>query len=258
MKTTKLIIAASLGLMIPFMSMGQSTLGPGVTTDPANSVMTNAVGKLAGTPLAPHNFAKQTWNQYQNVGNGGQICQPCHTPHNAQGAATLGAPLWNHQLSGATYNLYSAVETKGGVGWNLGVTAPDGTSKLCLSCHDGTVALGAYGSQTLQGATTMSVYSPGASFGNDLSNDHPISVIYQDMLSAGMGSLRTTTDFVPTAYNSATGAYTISATKTMASMLDKNGKIQCTSCHGAHSNSIGYQLSMSNQGSLLCLQCHKK
>jgi len=254
MKTTKLIIAASLGLIIPLMSMGQSTLGPGATTPTG---LPATMGSLAGNPNSPHNFANQSWNIYQNVGLGGQVCQPCHTPHNAQGSTTLGAPLWNHQMTGAAYTMYSSINTAAGT---MGVVAPDGTSKLCLSCHDGTVALGAFGTQTLlSGGPTMTTFAPGAAFGTDLSNDHPISVDYVAVKAAGWGSLQATTYVYATSYDAVAGSYVWGAsTKTTQGKLDANNKVQCTSCHGAHGNSIGYQLSMNNQGSLLCLVCHKK
>src|ERR1035437_3245254 len=141
----KLIISAALGLMIPLMSMGQTTLGPG------------ALGTTLAAPGLPHNFSAQTWNPYVSVGLGGQICQPCHTPHNSD-MTVIEAPLWNHKFTTATYQMYTGFQFgPGGLGY--GVTAPDGTSKLCLSCHDGSVALGAFGGQP--GTTTMTGYNGG-------------------------------------------------------------------------------------------------
>ncbi len=68
-----------------------------------------------------------------------QTCVFCHTPHSASKAVD-GAPLWNHSISSATYSVLgpplpteSRLTTPG---------QPDGSSKLCLGCHDGTVALG--------------------------------------------------------------------------------------------------------------------
>jgi hypothetical protein len=62
-----------------------------------------------------------------------EICVFCHTPHNANPAV----PLWNQTLSsGVTYLPYTSTTLKATVG------LPTGSSKLCLACHDGTVALG--------------------------------------------------------------------------------------------------------------------
>ena len=46
----KLIISAALGLMVPLMSFGQSTLGPGV------------MGTSLTVPNLPHNFSSDSWN----------------------------------------------------------------------------------------------------------------------------------------------------------------------------------------------------
>ncbi len=241
----KLIISAALGLMIPLMSIAQSTLGPGVT----GSSLT-----VAGSP---HNFSGQAWNAYSSTTMlGGQICQPCHTPHNSDLTVTE-APLWNHQFTTASYQMYTGFDFGTfvtGVGYTgYGVTAPDGTSKLCLSCHDGSVALGAFGGQTGGVALTG-----GALLSTDLRNDHPISIPYDSLVGGGLH----TPNYAYPSYSTTTGALAAQTTlplKTIAlNRLDAAGKVQCTSCHGAHSNSRGYQLSMDNRGSALCLACHKK
>ena len=243
----KLIISAAIGLVLPLLSMGQTTLGPGVT---GSSLMVSGL---------PHNFAVQSWNTYVNAGLGGQICQPCHTPHNAQGSApAMGAPLWNHQLTSAGFTLFSSINTTAGT---MGVAAIDGTSKLCLSCHDGSIALGAFGGQT--GGTAMGGYDGGlANVGTDLSNDHPISIDYTNCVTNKWGGLNATTYVYYTSYDAVAASYNYgtagSSSSTVQGKLDANNKVQCTSCHGAHSNSKGYQLGMNNQGSLLCLVCHKK
>ena len=210
-KVLSTIIAVAVATVV---SYGQSTLGPGV------------MGTSLTVAGLPHNFSTAAWNPYNYTTTlGQQICQPCHTPHNGQ--TGLEAPLWNHQMSTASYTLYESIKDN----TTMGVTAIDGSSALCLSCHDGTVALSAFGGQTATNYLTG-----GANFGNDLSNDHPISINYASALAGG---------------------YT-ATTKAVSTMLDANGKVQCTSCHGAHSNSRGYQLRMSNRGSALCLACHSK
>ena len=63
---------------------------------------------------------------------------------------------------------------------------PDGASKLCLSCHDGTIALGAVGGRTtpiaVSGGPTMPTTAPGY-LGTDLSGSHPISFVYDNALA---------------------------------------------------------------------------
>jgi len=73
-----------------------------------------------------------------------QVCVFCHTPHGATQGVT---PLWNRQLSNQTYTPYtsSSLDANAIQG---SLDQPGGSSKLCLSCHDGTIALGSVLSRT--------------------------------------------------------------------------------------------------------------
>ncbi len=67
-----------------------------------------------------------------------QVCKFCHTPHNASPSVAL----WNHVLTEEqNYINYWSPTLKS---YPSQEAAPpvDGFSRLCLSCHDGTVALG--------------------------------------------------------------------------------------------------------------------
>jgi hypothetical protein len=61
-------------------------------------------------------------------------------PHAARAENIPNAPLWNRKLSGATYSTYnsSSIERQ----HRRAVAGPGGLSRLCLSCHDGTMAIG--------------------------------------------------------------------------------------------------------------------
>jgi len=157
--------------------------------------------------------------------SGGGACSFCHTPH----GALPGTPLWNHKLSTATYKIYQSSSLKAKVG------QPTGASKLCLSCHDGTVALG----ETLTSAGGGAYISPGAAnLGTDLSDDHPISFVYSSGLSAQDRQIRVPFDLPKTL------------------KLDRSGELQCTTCHDAHDNRYGKFLVMSNERSQMCVSCH--
>ena len=82
-----------------------------------------------------HDFSDDSWNTT------GQICLVCHTPHNAD-VTIANAPLWNHESTVATYQTYTSATMDATTG------QPDASSKLCLSCHDGTVAVDNFGDQT--------------------------------------------------------------------------------------------------------------
>jgi hypothetical protein len=118
------------------------------------------VAGIAGAQItgSAHDFSGQGWGTIE-------ICQPCHTPHNA--SIALPVVLWNHEVTAATYTLYTSPTMNATTG------QPDGVSRACLSCHDGTVALDSFG-----GATGTNFIGGDANFGTDLSNDHPVSFAY--------------------------------------------------------------------------------
>ena len=177
-----------------------------------------------------HDFSGETWNTT------GEICIVCHTPHNAM-TGIADAPLWNHQLSTATFTLYSTGTLDATMG------QPDGSSKLCLSCHDGTVALENFG-----GVTTGTTEITGdALIGTDLSNDHPVSFTYNTALATADGELE----------DPSTGLSGLGGTIDDDMLI--SGKMQCSSCHDVHNTAgINYMLLKSNSASALCLTCHIK
>ena len=162
-----------------------------------------------------------------------QICVFCHAPHKSSPLA----PLWNRSNPGGTYTPYTSSTLKSAPG------QPTGASLLCLSCHDGTIALGNVLSRSTSigmagGITTMPVGN--TNLGTDLSNDHPISFAYTATLAASRGEL------------------VDPSTLTGKVKLDSSAQLQCTSCHDPHDNSNGKFLVVSNQASALCQTCHVK
>jgi len=205
MKTTKILLTLGLALFMSIISFGQNITG------------------------SAHDFSGKTWNP------GGEVCVVCHTPH---GAVTgLTAPLWNHEVTTTTFTLYTSA--------SLDATSnqPDGSSKLCLSCHDGTVAMDNFGGQT--GGTKF--IGGNDLLGTDLSSEHPVSFTYDAALATTDGGL-----FDPITTSSGVGS-TINADLLLA------GKVQCSSCHDVHNGSgVAKLLVKSNAGSALCLTCHNK
>lgn len=193
---------------------------------------TTANATIVGTS---HDFSAEAWDVE------GEICNACHTPHNA--ISTM-VPLWNHTTTTAVFTPYTSTGT-------LDATDVDATlgneSKACLSCHDGTVALDSYGGAT--GATTMTGF---ALVGNDLSNDHPVGFTYNAALATADGELE---DPV-TAASPITGSTGTIATDMLYGA--SNDQLECASCHDVHDNTNGSFLIASNAVSALCLSCHIK
>jgi predicted CXXCH cytochrome family protein len=169
-----------------------------------------------------------------------RVCVFCHTPHNAQ-PTTLEAPLWNRALppEGQVYQMYDS--PKFGAAINRPANyKPTGASRVCLSCHDGTLALFNYGGTVLSsgaGSTSHTLTLTGtANLSTDLRNDHPISFPYPE------NSLN----------------FAVPSSLTGPVKLDGDGYLQCTSCHNPHDNEFGKFLVMDNAGptSPLCVTCH--
>lgn len=184
-------------------------------------------GNATGISGSTHDFSTAAWNTSSD-----QICNVCHTPHDATSGLQ---PLWDHQVSTATYTAYGTTLA------GTSISSIDGVSLLCLSCHDGTIALANYGGVT-SGTTTI---ASTANKGTDLSDDHPVSVTYDETL-AGMNT--STTSF--------------GGGGTIATYLD-SGKVQCSTCHDVH-DSTGEAVASTPllrntlASSGLCLVCHDK
>ncbi|NTW99824.1 MAG: cytochrome c3 family protein, partial [Geobacteraceae bacterium] len=166
-----------------------------------------------------------------------RICIFCHAPHSSKPLDPLWTrDLWNRDLpSDEGYFPYASSTLTASVS-----PVPTGGSRLCLSCHDGTIALTAYGGSPI--TTTQNLPSGRSSnLTKNLADDHPISFVYDASLAAQKnGDLAMPYSLPP------------------STKLDNNGELQCTSCHDPHNNEFGKFLVKSNNaaGSPLCSDCH--
>jgi len=156
-----------------------------------------------------------------------EVCIFCHTPHNA----STEAPLWNRYQSGQTYTTYTSSTSRASIG------QPTGASKLCLSCHDGTVALGMVRSRAQEIPFTSPIRGNN-NLGSDLSDDHPVSLVYNTALTFMNPGLKNP------------------SLLTGQVKLDASSQVQCTSCHDPHNNQYGDFLVVDGKNSNLCVQCH--
>lgn len=192
-------------------------------------------GNISGTK---HDFTFGGDVSGQGYGISSERCSVCHIPHRPGSYASPG-PLWNHEVSTAMYSTYSSSTMNAVVAGQ-----PGGTSKLCLSCHDGTIAVDSFGGET-DGTKFMTAGS-NAYIGTDLSDDHPVSFVYDSALAASDGEL----------YDPATRGSGLGSTIQNDLLSDNN--FQCTSCHDAHDNSNGKFLRIANDNSEMCRTCHIK
>ncbi len=180
--------------------------------------------------LTRHNLSATGPGTFKATGEG-RLCVFCHAPHQARKQV----PLWNREDSTQSYLTYTSSTFQGSI------SQPNGSTKLCLSCHDGTIALGKIVSQAAE--ITMDsgkrFLNTGAGFiGSNLQDDHPVSFNY----TSSKGG--TSSEFRP-------------ANSILAPVrLDGNGDVQCTSCHDAHDNSLGQFLRTTDKAGALCISCH--
>jgi predicted CXXCH cytochrome family protein len=180
-----------------------------------------------------HDFraASQAGIRSTNVND---ACVFCHTPHNAE----AGGSLWNHKMSSADFPGYSSSTMKS----QTGAIEPKDTSKLCLSCHDGTIAVGDTENngtlRFLQGTDYSLQPGSAGKVGGErgYASDHPFA-----FTPAPSATIRTPPMGDPV-------------------QLDTNGRVQCTSCHDPHVEDIDPVekdfLVKPNAESAICQSCH--
>jgi len=163
-----------------------------------------------------------------------RVCIFCHSSPKSRMAVGF---LWNRKNKTRTYKPYQSSTLQAKVG------QPTGASRVCLSCHDGTIALGGLISERREIPFRGGIrFMPkGLSrLGTDLSDDHPVSLVYDSSLAAKNREL-----IPPAALPSDV-------------KLDKERQLQCTSCHDPHDDTYGNFLVMPNVYSDLCTTCHRK
>lgn len=205
-------------------------------------------------------------------------CIFCHAPHNTyrlspanEGPGVGGGPqapddfdylpLWNHELTGnsSSYTMYQNGPGAPTVGPKASQAIQNGmqiggSSLLCLSCHDGSVAVNSYGNpsqpadaQSGGGATIGVEYQIGTD--NYLGNHHPIGFNYDDAQA------------IDTELRQADTAQ-LGGAGTVRDHLygDGNTQMECGTCHAVHNkgNSGEKLLWRSDVNSNLCLTCHDK
>ena len=221
-------------------------------------IMVLAIALLgAGTALAAsivnskHDLRGGTAGPFKATAGqqGDQVCIWCHTPHFA---SAVTPPLWNKAVQATAYTAYGTTVAGTVPG------APAGVSKACLSCHDGVNGINNLINQAGTGGVTTGnnvafnatnagtavVITGNALIGTNLTNDHPISLVYVETTAASL-KVKTTplTNWI--------GAATING-------LLVGNNMECSSCHAVHDPANTLFLRVANTGSALCLGCHGK
>ena len=193
----------------------------------------------AGIQGSVHDFSQQGWT-------GGEFCIVCHTPHDSSNHEQ--APLWNHTTSNAVYELYSSPSLV----YEPEQPGPGNLSRLCLSCHDGTVAIDSFGGTG--GSTTV---TGRANLGTNLRDDHPVGVYWDHQ--TGTSNLTCNGVCHKLEWSEAAYAYVFTG-EAGQEIKFYNRRVECPSCHDVHNVNVEdvKLLRKTMAGSQLCLHCHPK
>ncbi|MCM0083746.1 cytochrome C [Geomonas sp. Red32] len=123
-----------------------------------------------------------------------RVCVFCHTPHHAQSSdGGYNLPLWNHDIPDVTtYTPYAWATPMNSNNGEFTITDPlAGPSRLCMSCHDGAVAVdehnSAFGKDASQATTSIANVTTytnqqgRGALGKDLTQTHPIGFDYVEI-----------------------------------------------------------------------------
>ena len=200
-------------------------------------------------------------------------CVFCHIPHVAR---PEGSPLWNRSMPVSDYIMYNSdylkrmsypTPTSLGNQKNM----PGTISRQCLSCHDGTVAVGAVYKlrQDFLNGTSIEMNDVEADgtikntsagyIGTDLSMHHPVGIEYNPDITLNFGNGIRTMELVAIADVDRDPTSKIK----LHTYGDGKSYVECTSCHNPHTENAKF-LHVGTEGNLganivkTCTTCHEK
>lgn len=186
-----------------------------------------------------------------------RVCAYCHTPHHAvEDAAADYMPLWSRTVTTGTFAGYVSSTFSQSANITDVVAGP---SRLCMSCHDGAVAIDAYygaaGTALMVGADNFGGAAENhIGVGSDpktLTNDHPIGFDY-DAAKTADAEIRAKTE-----------TFLGGTAQIQAGLFEKGGKylMTCATCHDVHNGPTvvdGAFLYGKQADSQFCRSCHIK
>lgn len=247
-----------------------------------SSLVAGSLFPLAAAASTPGAGIAGTNHDFAGIGNPPTgLCTFCHTPHRAMSQALI----WNHTLSSNTFTWSDPATTAGTDYPTLDGDSYKGATVKCLSCHDGTVAVGDVGwwnngkptnpllNETLAGSNYQIAGWQGTTPG-DMTGNHPVAMPFPYQQAKNNYNASTTGDNIKLAdwvsdprvngislYND-DGSGNISG----GAVSGRTG-IECPSCHDPHNGTTvqdQYFLRGHMGGNAggpdgyICLKCHQK
>lgn len=224
-------------------------------------------GGIAGTA---HDFSGKPASGGFTTG----VCTFCHTPHKAIATQLL----WNHTLSTNPLFSWDIPQTTAGTNFATFPNNYSGPSAKCLSCHDGSVAIGDiawFGEATRTGIDGLDAlkHLPGDVFnvgaGGSMKGNHPVAMPYPYQNQKNTYNSVTNGDSIVLGEWQSTPLANIrlfndkgGGTIVAGAVAGKTG-IECSSCHDPHNKAAVDDLFLRGtiggaDTNYICLKCHIK
>lgn len=237
-----------------------------------------------GVQLSPHDMNTIAANTPDDQG---RICAFCHTPHHAIDTTTATEhtylPLWSHTPNNDTnFTAYGTGDGNVPFSPTLDLTYEAdilvGPSRLCMSCHDGVIAVDQHYGTLFPGTNILTNQDgfgqAGIAAVDSLSNDHPIGFDYLAVAGAaakgtpgGGAGLDPYINPESSTFGIPGFANTNAPTMTVQDRLFNGSIMTCATCHDVHNrkNATNVQNALVNKfvlapqdSSALCQTCHIK
>jgi len=225
---------------------------------------------------------------YGYVDNQDRVCAFCHTPHHAASTGGEYLPLWSRAEDTKPFNVAYNSSTINAVALQEATSDKAiGPTRLCMSCHDGTIAPDQHygasaGAATLTG-DNFSLVGNGAGVGAGvagLTNDHPVGFDYVAVgigPESGIAPDQATLDAAASDPNADAwirnpnapfldNTQQIKIADRLYVAANGSAYMTCATCHDVHNKKnvypgdepINYLVLAPQAGSKLCLSCHIK
>jgi len=262
----KTMLSAVFGLCIATAALGAAARGDGVVGSPHDMTLYGYVDPQA------------------------RVCAFCHTPHHSASVGGEYLPLWSRSQDTKQYNLSYNSSTINALA--LQETISDkavGPTRLCMSCHDGTIApdqhYGNLGTARMLNEDNFPAIGSGAGVGSGavaLANDHPVGFNYAAVAIGPETGIAPDRGTLLVAANDANtdpwvrnpnaryldNSMNLKIADRLYVAANGNAYMTCATCHDVHNKKnlyptagtepVNYLLLAPQAGSKLCLSCHIK
>jgi len=250
-KLLSVITAAAIGLSAGIVIAG-STPGSGIYNTPHDLVNYNGPYKTGDVQ--------------------DRICAFCHSPHHAYTQADFPMadylPLWSHGVETQSPSPYSSASFDQYGGKTASPDALIGDSRLCMSCHDGNIAVDAYygsaGSKYITNTGTN--WMTWSQIELNMQKTHPIGFPLTDVWAGGKNADPNIIATKSSPYQGNLNAVTVGQ---RLYYLGSDGFMTCSTCHDVHNklNDTSTSIKAGTQtffllggqkNSAICITCHNQ